>query len=195
MTTATRAKARATRETIAEEKPIVREPVREAQQSGYFDENGNPLVRRRKGGARNDFDFHSSEIPEGWDYQWIRHTVHGDAQDSEIFDMMENGWRPVPHERHASRFAKTDVNGKGCIMRQGQLLVERPMHLTQEARAEDQRRANDQMRGQFQRFNVELPDNVRGMGINPGRPVARQQTDDVFSVRQDAMPKHEIAID
>lgn len=193
--TAARAKARPVRE-ASEERSVAREPARDELPAHFYDkETGELLTRKRKNGVFDEFEFSPSEIPEGMDYQWIRVTVHGSPEESEYHLMYENGWRAVPWERHSNRFAKSEFMGKGSIIRRGQLLVERPIHLSKQAREEDQRRANEQIQGQFKRFNVEFPDSVRGMGINPGRPVARQQTDDVFSVRQDAMPKHEIAID
>src|SRR6185369_1579353 len=111
------------------------------------------------------------EIPPGMEYQWIRHTVHGDPSDSELFDMQENGWRAVPHDRHAARFAPTMVEAsilknKGCIMRGGQLLVERTTTMCEEARRQQKRDADAAIQGQFQRFAVPLPDNVRAMGLS-----------------------------
>jgi hypothetical protein len=121
--------------------------------------------------------------------------VHGDPAKSELLSMQANGWRPVPWERHQDRFERSDLRGRGCIMLEGQLLVERRRELTEEALMEQRRAANAQMQTQFSQFSVALPENARAMGMNPGNSVARKQTDDVFSVRQDAMPKHEIAID
>lgn len=193
MTTAVRAKARPVRETAAEERPIVRETVAAAA-TQFWDENGLPTVRKNKGGPQNEWDFAPHEIPEGVTYQWIRHSTHGDASESELFSMQENGWRPVPWERHKTRFGKSELDGRGCIMRRGQLLVERRKELTEEAMLEQKRAADAAIKGQFAQFGVSLPENVAAMGLKAQKGVARQQ-DDVFSVREDAMPKHEIAID
>ena len=188
-----RSKARQAKTEAIPEREIVREPARQQAQSGYFDRDGNPLVRKNPT-FRNQFDFEAREVPEGYEYQWIRHTVHGDPSDSELFDMQENGWRPVPHERHKNRFAATVVDGKGCITRQGQLLVERPKGMSDEARRQMKREADAAIGDQFRRFSVPLPENVQRMGLTGAGAVARQ-TNDIENVRPEFKPKHELAID
>jgi hypothetical protein len=90
----------------------VREPARVEARSqpstGYFDRDGNPIMRKNPT-YRDEFNFREDEIPEGYAYQWIRLRVHGQGGDdfSELHDMQENGWRPVPHERHKGRFGPT----------------------------------------------------------------------------------------
>jgi hypothetical protein len=206
MAVAARAPTRKVKAQIAAEaqepvREVERAPAREPRITGYVDREGNPLTRKNPS-YRNEFDFKPGEVPEGWVYQWIRHTVHGDPEYSELFDMQENGWRPVPHSRHAGRFAPYFLEGtdktkaaNACIYRRGNLLVERPVGLNEEAFNEQQREANSQVSTQFGSLNVPLPDNVRAMGIEPRRGVARQHTNDVGQVRADYMPKHDLAID
>ena len=192
----TRARAAVAARDMAEDADA-RPRVAAREATADFDRNGNPIFRDRDGnvlsrknkGPRNEFDFSPAEVPEGYEYQWIRHTVYGDPSDSELFEMQENGWRPVPHERHATRFALTELHGKGCILRKGQLLVERPLTLSDEARRDDKRSADGAIGDQFRRFSVPLPDNVRNMGLASRGSVARK-SDDVFSVRDDVIPKH-----
>ena len=193
-----RAKARQAKTEGPSPREMVREPVREPVQSGYYDADGNPLARKNPN-FRFQHDFAPHEIPEGMEYQWIRHSVHGDASDSELFDMQENGWRAVPQRRHAQRFAPTVVeasvlNDKGCIMRQGQLLVERPKTMCDEARLQQKRDADAAIKSQFDRFAVPLPDNVQRMGLS-GRSAVARQTNDIENVRPEFKPKHELAID
>lgn len=197
---APRAKARAKAEPVAPQRAAA--PIGHNSGDGrYYDREGNPLTRKNPG-YRNEFDFKPGEVPEGWEYQWIRHTVHGDPSESELFDMQENGWRPVPHTRHANRFAPGELNkgdlekyeGKNaCILRKGQLLVERPKGLCDEARTQQKREADAAIGQQFRRFAVPLPDNVQRMGLESRGGVARQM-DDVQSVRADMKPKYELEI-
>lgn len=193
-----RTKARQAKAEQQPERDVGRAPAREALQSGYYDADGNPLTRKNPT-FRQQFDFAPDEIPPGMEYQWIRHTVHGDPSDSELFDMQENGWRPVAHKRHATRFAMTEIAGsvlkdKGCIMRQGNLLVERPKSMCDEARLQQKREADAAVGQQFHRFSVPLPENVQRMGLASRGAVARQ-TNDVETVRPEFKPKHELAID
>ena len=190
---AARTKVRQAKTETVPEREVVREPARQSAQSGYYDRDGNPLVRKNPN-FRNQFDFEPREVPEGYEYQWIRHSVHGDTSDSELFDMQENGWRPVPHERHKNRFAPTLVEGKGCITRQGQLLVERPWGMSEEARRQMKRDADAAIGDQFRRFAVPLPENVQRMGLAGAGQFARQ-TNDIETVRPEFKPKHELAID
>ena len=62
---------------------------------------------------------------------------------------MENGWRPVPWERHKTRFAPyylskpdEEKQHRGCILRKGQLLMERPLGMNLEAKEQMDREAN-----------------------------------------------------
>ncbi len=195
-----RIKARQAKTEVAPERPVAREAARDAVDTGYYDADGNRIARKNPN-FRFQHDFDKSEIPEGMEYQWIRHTVHGDPSDSELFDMQENGWRAVPHARHKNRFAATIIEAsvlkdKGCIMRQGQLLVERPKSMCDEARYQQKRDADAAINAQFQRFAVALPESVQRMGLSQKNSgTFARPTEDSGTVRPEFQPKHELAID
>ena len=98
--------------------------------------NGEILTRKRVAGI-DPFHIDPAIIPPGWDYQWNTVTVYNnkDITVAQTMAMYENGWRPVPAERHPGKFVPVGV--KGEIIRDGQRLEERPMSMTEEARAED----------------------------------------------------------
>ena len=102
--------------------------------------DGEVLSRTRSGTA-DPFDIPADLIPPGWDYQWNVVTVTGNSDVclDQGMGMYENGWRAVPAERHPGRFVARGT--KGEIIRGGQRLEERPMQLTLDAKAEDQRNA------------------------------------------------------
>ena len=102
--------------------------------------DGEVLSRTRSGTA-DPFDSPADLIPPGWDYQWNVVTVTGNSDVclDQGMGMYENGWRAVPAERHPGRFVARGT--KGEIIRGGQRLEERPMQLTLDAKAEDQRNA------------------------------------------------------
>ena len=102
--------------------------------------DGEVLSRTRSGTA-DPFDIPADLIPPGWDYQWNVVTVTGNSDVclDQGMGMYENGWRAVPAERHPGRFVARGT--KGEIIRGGQRLEERPMQLTVDAKAEDQRNA------------------------------------------------------
>lgn len=121
-------------------------PVARARAPGHVEAQGRDgQVLSRKRTAHGDI-FHISPavIPDGWDYQWNPYTVMGEMQVSSQIAMAENGWRPVPAERHPGMFMPE--GHKGPVIRDGLILEERPMSLTLEARAEEKAKAKAQQR-------------------------------------------------
>ncbi len=75
------------------------------------------------------YAFEEHEIPEGFVYNWFRHTCTGKEDLTRIPAMQKKGWMVVPPERHPDR-AQKDPSGKadltqGCINVGGQILFER----------------------------------------------------------------------
>ena len=124
---------------VREEREPVRRTVRE-DEGEVLGRNGEVLSRKRVGGV-DPFHIPPEIVPKGWDYQWNVVSVTGNTEIvlDQGLGMYENGWRPVPAERHPGLFI---ARGKrGDIIRGGQRLEERPLALTQRARAEDLRNA------------------------------------------------------
>lgn len=119
---------------------VAREPARTPARNSVEGRDGEMLSRKRQSGA-DIFDIPAVLIPKGWEYQWVAVSVHGDTElvEDQNLLMAENGWRPVPHSRHASRFKEgKGADGKsGCIIRGKQMLMERPKSMCDEARAEE----------------------------------------------------------
>jgi hypothetical protein len=125
----------------------LREPTREAtrvpgrSRIEVRGRDGEVLSRRRESGI-DPFHIDPSIIPDGWEYQWNAISVTGnqDVLADQNLLMAENGWRPVPSDRHAGRYMP--AGHRGAIIRGGQRLEERPKALSDEARNEDLRAAN-----------------------------------------------------
>src|SRR5215469_2687134 len=111
--------------------------------------NGEVLTRKRKGGI-DPFHIPPELIPVGWTYQWNTISVVGnqDVVMDQANGMYENGWRPVPAERHPGMFVPRGRTGE--IVRGGQRLEERPIALTEQAQAEDIKNARQLMRDRDQ---------------------------------------------
>lgn len=128
------------------EKAAARTPSRETMRAGprgtteAIGRNGEVLSRKRTG-TGDIFAIPTELIPAGWTYQWAAVSVVGNTEILLDQNLMfsENGWRPVPAERYPGRFMP--VGHKGSIIRGGQMLMERPTVLSQEAHAEDVRNA------------------------------------------------------
>src|SRR5215469_2284972 len=83
-----------------------REPERESRDGELVvGRNGEVLTRKRKGGA-DPYHIPPELIPKGWTYQWNAISVVGntDVVLDQANGMYENGWRPVPAERHPGMF-------------------------------------------------------------------------------------------
>lgn len=103
-------------------------------------------------------------IPPGWDYEWKTFTVWGKENPSYQVALMSNAWESVPRTRHPEMMPQNYPGN--TIERDGQILMERPMKLTMMVRAQDNRRAREQVQqkevqlgnapeGTFERSNKE----------------------------------------
>ncbi len=92
----------------------------------------------------DEFYVDMSSIPEGWTYEWKRHTVYGQEDPSYQVALARSGWTPVPASRHPEMMPAG--TGHEIIMRKGLILMECPTEIVMERRAIDLRNARDQVR-------------------------------------------------
>ena len=147
-----------------EARPDIRPPLRE--------EDPRTRAARRAAEIRNhiggldegtdEFYIPLESIPEGWTYEWKRKSVLGQEDAAHQVALARLGWEPVPASRHPSFMP--DGGKHAVIERKGMILMERPIEITNEARAVELRRARLQVRqkeeqlaaapaGQFERNN------------------------------------------
>jgi hypothetical protein len=160
---------------------------------------GGEILTRKRTQTGDMFAIPPELIEPGWEYQWAAVTVAGNSEilmDQNLM-MAENGWRPVPAERHPGRFMP--MGHKGSIIRGGQMLMERPKALCDEARGEDKRKAIQQMRDRDQslmgrKANVgeSMP---AGFAINPNqyRGTGGRVKMDIDPAVDVPMPQHQLA--
>jgi len=131
---------------IFEEKAAARTEVRRGARSksdGRMEVTGRngEVLSRTRSQVGDIFEIPKDMIPKGWTYQWNPMSVAGNSDIllDQNHMMHQNGWRPVPAERYAGTLVPAGT--KGNIVRGQQILMERPKVLTDEARAEDIRNA------------------------------------------------------
>lgn len=170
-----------------EQRQIAREPARQAvrMQAGAdiaFDREGNPIQRR--GDTYDGFAVPTELKEKDWDYQWVRISTHGQEDIDNQVAMQSNGWRPVPADRAGWRGRFMAADYKGPIAKSGLMLMERPMMLTEQAKAETDARYREQKMQQSQKFGLALPEGFSAAtdrarantGIKRGQPVATPES-------------------
>ena len=153
------------RETVRDARPAVRRNAMPA-----FDRDGNP-VHRRRDSLSDPFAIPGDLQEPGWDRQWVRVSVHGWEDVDNQVGMQENGWRPISANRPGWEGRFMPAGYKGAIQKSGLMLMERPMSLTEEARAEEKRVVHGQTQVQRQQFGMALP-----RGFEANTPAARAAT-------------------
>lgn len=103
----------------------------------------------------DEFYIDPAIIPDGWSYEWKRETVLGQPDPSYQVSLAHRGWEPVPASRHPELvppgWTGAHIPRKGC------LLMERPLEITNDVRAQEQRRARDQVRQKEAQLNSAPP--------------------------------------
>lgn len=112
-------------------------PTRVAAERG---DDWNNRTRKIKGQV-DYFDMVKDEIPSGHSYEWKTYSIYGKVEVQAHLIQRENGWTPVPADRHPIMPRVGD-----SIIHDGMILMERPKHLTDEARAEDSTAAAEALR-------------------------------------------------
>jgi hypothetical protein len=86
-------------------------------------------------------------MPDGMDFQWVTDTVLGQAFAEHRAGFEKRGWTPVHPEDFDGQFDGmfTPKGSQGEIRMQGQVLMARPLHISQKAKQMDKRRALEQV--------------------------------------------------
>lgn len=134
------------------------EPRRSELRPSMRDEDPRERAKKRADAIRNNrsgidlddvdrFAIDHNMIPDGWTYEWKRHTIYGQEDPSYQVRLAAGGWEPVPANRDARHLALMPTGWKNPIIeRDGMILMERPLELTEEARDVELRRARNQVR-------------------------------------------------
>lgn len=125
------------------------------RQDDHAETHTEPRVRTRSRKAtvnEDQFYIPMDQIPEGSNYEWKRWENVGQQDPFYIAAMREQGWEPVDPKRHPN-WVPPGYN-EPHIIKGGQILMERPMELTIEARKELKQLSRTQVREAEQRLGM-----------------------------------------
>lgn len=92
----------------------------------------------------DDFYVDPDSIPDGWTYEWKRHSTYGQEDPAYQVQLARDGWTPVPASRHPEMMPYNTT--EQTILRKGLMLMECPTEIVQERKAIELRKARDQVR-------------------------------------------------
>ena len=139
----------------ARREPVHQTRIVDRKQDAHVADHASPRVRtRRSKSTVNEDQFYIplDEIPEGSNYEWKRWENVGQQDPFYIARMREQGWEPVNPKRHPN-WVPPGYN-EPHIIKGGQILMERPMELTLEARKELRQLSRQQVREAEQRLGM-----------------------------------------
>ena len=94
--------------------------------------------------GQDDFHIPSDEIPDGWTYEWKRHSTHNMEDPVYYTQIRRSGWEPVPLSRHPWMMPQ-DTNSN-TILRKGMILMQCPTEIVTERQMAEMRKARQQVR-------------------------------------------------
>lgn len=129
------------RPAMREEDPRARAAKRAAELRGHLGEVVD---------GTDEFYIDPSIIPEGWEYNWKRHTTYGMEDPAYQVALARAGWTAVPTFRHPEMMPH-DTNAP-YITRKGNILMECPKEIVEERRSAEVRKARMQVRAKEQQI-------------------------------------------
>ncbi len=108
-----------------------------------YSRSGQPVSRASAASGVDQFYVPPGIKPDGWSWEWKRVTVANEPDPGYAAELAQVGWEPVLAESYPGVFMPQDY--KGAIMRRGLMLMERDERLTEEARREEKRRADERV--------------------------------------------------
>jgi hypothetical protein len=144
---------------------VVKESLRPAMRPEMRDEDPRAMADRRAAeimghlgeieSGVDKFYIPTGEVPDGWDYNWKRKTIYNQEDPAYQVTLARGGWTAVPSNRHPGMMPS---GWKGqTIERDGMILMERPMAISDLVRQKDRRAARDQVRAKEQQLSAAPP--------------------------------------
>lgn len=94
--------------------------------------------------GQDDFYVPMDEIPDGWTYEWKRHTTYGQEDPAYQIQLARSGWEAVPASRHP--WMMPHNTSSQTILRKGMILMQCPTEIVVERQQAGLRKARLQVR-------------------------------------------------
>ena len=98
----------------------------------------------------DDFYVDPDSIPDGWTYEWKRHSIYGQEDPAYQVQLARDGWSAVPASRHPEMMPYNTT--EQTILRKGLMLMECPTEIVQERKLIELKKARDQVRHKEQQI-------------------------------------------
>lgn len=118
--------------------------------------------------STDDFYIDPNAVPDGWTYEWKRHTVLNAPDPTYEVSLRRMGWTAVPASRHPEMMPIS--HSSNTITRKGMMLMERPAAVTERVKTLDNKRARDQVRAKEEQLSATPPGQFDRE--NKGKPLA-----------------------
>lgn len=139
----------------------------------------------------------SEDIPDGITYEWKRLTYMGKVDSRHQANLAQNRWTPVPLSRHpeygndggtidgqkSARLGRAEYQFDDCIIRDGQLLMERPASITAFVLQHEKQKADNQVIDQLKRVKMAPEGTLAGVNRERNVKVVRGRD---LSIPEDA---------
>lgn len=141
-------------EPVVAESPLAREIARPIMptipgRTVALNRAGKPVQRAAAETGVDEFFIPRHLPPPGWSWEWKEETVLGEIRQGYAAKLAQVGWEPVMTETYPGIFTpEYDAKGspaKGPVRRGGLILMERAMTLTQEAKRDEKRKADERI--------------------------------------------------
>jgi hypothetical protein len=128
--------------------PAERASLRAAEVRGHLGDKGLDE-------GSDEFYIDRTIIPDGWDYEWKMVTVTGKEFPAHQLNLARHGWEPVPRDRHPELMPQGSQDAH--VTRNGLVLMERPLELTEEAKNIELKKARVQVRAKEEQLSSPPP--------------------------------------
>lgn len=127
-----------------DERPQMRPEIREDDSRAAAERRAMEIMNGIDDTSYDATEFNAPKAPDGWTYEWKRHSTFNQEDPSYQTTLAQTGWEPVPLNRHP-QMMPTGHKGDN-IIRKGMMLMQRPEIVTQKVKEREVMNARRQVK-------------------------------------------------